>query len=294
MNRPMEFANTPAKAASAAIIDVTAASFAQDVIERSKTVPVLVDLWATWCGPCKTLGPVLEKLAREWAGKFVLAKVDIDANPEVADVFNVQSVPTVMLLKGGKIVDGFVGAQAEDKIREVLARHVEPPVDPLEQALEAEKRGDTAAALATLSKLAAGKHSMARAHLARLLLASGDEERGRAAYDALSSQEKELDPARAAQALIALRNERQDLGPLEAAVKRDPEDVAARLAYGKALLAEGRNEAGLEEIYQAAKRDVRFGDGAPRKALLAAFEVLGATNPLTLEYRRRLSILLCS
>src|SRR5438105_5120435 len=137
--------------ANATILDVSAETFQKDVVDRSRTTPVLLDLWATWCGPCKALSPTLETLAREMAGRLVLAKVDVDQNPEIADALGAQSIPTVALLVGGKIVDGFVGAEPEAKIRAMLARHLGPPgPDAIEEALALEKAGDVQAAIAAL------------------------------------------------------------------------------------------------------------------------------------------------
>ncbi len=276
------------------IVDVTTETFVQEVVERSRTTPVLVDLWATWCGPCKTLGPILEKLAREMNGKFVLAKIDIDANPEIADAFQVQSVPTVLLMKGGKPVDGFTGAQPEKKIREILEKHLGPSIDPLEAAIAHEKAGEPAIALMHVAELADQDppYPLARAHRARLLLAIGETEDGRAEYEALPDDEKESDPGRAAKGLLALQANKTDLAPLDAAVKKDPDDVKARIAFGRGLLADGKNVDGLEQLYQAAKIDLRFNDSEPRKAMVEAFEALGA-DPAVAEYRRKLSILLC-
>jgi len=282
-------------ATASPIVDVTTQTFVQEVVERSKTTPVLVDLWATWCGPCKTLGPLLEKFAREGAGKFVLAKIDIDQNPEIADAFQVQSVPTVLLLKGGRPVDGFVGAQPEAKIREMLEKHVGPLVDPLEAALALEKSGQAEAAQKQMAELAARRPPVAAAapHNARLLAVLGRTDEAQKAYDALAEPEKESDPGRAAKALLGLQSQKADLAPLKAAAEKKPDDIAARLAYGRALLAESRTAEGLEELYQAAKRDVRFNDSEPRKAMQEAFEALGPSDPLVVDYRRKLSILLC-
>jgi putative thioredoxin len=110
---------------AAAVIDVGVENFQKEVVDRSRTLPVLIDFWATWCGPCKTLGPVLEKLAREMPGKFVLAKIDIDKSPEIADLFQIQSVPTVMLLKGARPVDGFMGRGCRRRnVRTFLEQHL--------------------------------------------------------------------------------------------------------------------------------------------------------------------------
>lgn len=279
------------------IFDVTAATFQKDVVERSKTTPVLLDFWATWCGPCKTLSPTLEKVVRDARGQVALAKCDIDANPDLADMFGIQSVPTVVLLVGGKIVDGFVGAQGEAKIKAMLAKHAgAAQVDPVQEALAMEKAGDPQGAIAGLRAAlrADPGGQLARAHLARLLLASGLTDEGRQVFEGLAPDARDSEPARAAHSLIELAKSRVDVAPLRAAVAAKPEDVSARLALGRALIADGQAEAGLEELLAAARKDLRFEGGEPRKALLAAFEALGEANPLVTRYRRELSLLLCS
>lgn len=278
------------------VLDVTTATFEREVIDRSRETPVLVDFWATWCGPCRTLSPTLEKLARDAAGRFVLAKIDIDQNPDLAEAFGVQSVPTVALVKDGQVVDGFVGAQPEAQVRALLDRHLGKTSDPLAEALALEKAGDASGAIAVLTREVQGKagSSPARAHLARLLLLGGFEEVGRKHFDALSPADRESDAGKAAHALLELSKNRVDLGALRAQVASTPNDIASRIALGRALLASQKHAEGLEELYQAALRDLKFNDGEPRKALIEAFEMLGASNPLTTEYRRRLSVLLCS
>ncbi|MDZ4774680.1 MAG: thioredoxin [Planctomycetota bacterium] len=279
------------------VLDVTTETFQKEVVERSKTTPVLLDFWATWCGPCKTLSPTLEKVAHEMAGKLVLAKVDIDNNPELADAFGIQSVPTVALLVGGKIVDGFVGAQPEAKIRELVQKHTGlAKKDLVEEALVVEKSGDVHGAITTLRAAVreAPTRGDARAHLARLLLVSGSTDEGRKVYETLSAEALELDAAKAAKALIDLADSRVDVAPLEAAVKAKPDDVAARIALGRAFLAENEAEKGLEQLLAAAKTNLTFDGGAPRKAMIEAFGLLGESNPLVTRYRRELSLLLCS
>jgi len=279
------------------VLDVDASTFQKEVIERSLTMPVLLDFWAAWCGPCRTLTPTLEKLAGEMAGKVALAKVDIDKNAQLADAFGIQSVPTVVIVAGGKIVDGFVGAQPEARIRELIARHT-PAVqkDKLEDALAFEKADDPRTAIDALRSLLkeAPERQDVRAHLARLLLSAGLTEEGMRIFDALPPEARELEPARAAERLIELAKHRVDTAPLQAAVDADPADVGARIALGKALLAEGKNEEGLEMLLSAARLDVTHDGGAPRKALVEAFDTLGETNPLVTQYRRELSLLLCA
>jgi putative thioredoxin len=288
---------TTPPATAPAILDVTTATFQKEVIERSLSTPVLLDFWATWCGPCKTLSPTLEMIVSEMPGRLVLAKVDIDKNAQLADAFGIQSVPTVVLVVGGKIIDGFVGAQPEDKIREVIAKHVPTAkVDKLAEALAFEKADDPRTAIDALRQLlteAPSRHDV-RAHLARLLISAGMLQEGIRMYESLPSEALELEPARAAKSLIELAKSRVDTAPLKAAVEAKPKDVGARLAFGKALLAEGKTEEGLEMLMSAARLDIKFEDGAPRKALLEAFTALGDTNPLVTKYRRELSLLLCS
>jgi putative thioredoxin len=280
-------------------LDITLQTFEKEVIQRSLSTPVLVDFWAPWCEPCKTLGPALDKIARENAGGVVLAKVDIDQNPELADAFGVQSVPTVVLVKGGQVVDGFVGAQPEAKIKELLARHgvkAQPAVDPLADAFELEKKGDLEGAVRLVRNhvVMGGGDAAARAHLARLCALAGRNDEAKKTWDALPDDAKESDAGRAAKAMLDLAAQAGDLVQLEAAAQKHPADVAARLALGRGLLAARQFERAFEELWTAAQTDLAFNGGEPKKALLDAFGVLGEESPLTKQYRRKLSVLLCS
>jgi putative thioredoxin len=286
--------------ASPHVLDVTTADFERDVLERSLTTPVLVDFWATWCGPCKTLSPVLEKLADELDGAFVLAKVDIDANMDLAQAFGVQSVPTVALVKDGSVVDGFLGARGEAEVRAFLEPHLGEAADGtdavLDEAQALEHAGDLDGARLVLrdALVAEPDADGLRAELARLAALCGEHDEARAELARMDPAALECESALTAQALIDAAAAPVDLAALEAAVAADPKDVAARLTLGRALLAKGRHEDGLEQLYQAALRDLRFDGDAPRKALIEAFGLLGEQSPLTLEYRRRLSLLLCA
>ncbi|MBI5361955.1 MAG: thioredoxin [Planctomycetes bacterium] len=284
---------------AAKILDITLQTFEKEVVQRSLETPVLVDFWAPWCGPCKTLGPALEKLANECAGAFVLAKVDIDQNAELAEAFGVQSVPTVVLVSGGQVVDGFVGAQPESKIKELLARHgvgAEPANDPVLEALEFEKQGTLEKAVQHLRNhvVMGGGDARARAQLARLCALAGRTDEARKLWDGLPDAEKETEPAKIARSLLDLAAQAGDLVPLEAAVKQAPKDVKARLAFGRGLLAARQHERALEEFWTAAQTDLAFEGGEPKKALIEAFGLLGEEHPLTKQYRRKLSVLLCS
>ena len=282
------------------VFDVTLANFESDVIIQSSKVPVLVDFWATWCGPCKALGPTLEGLAAESGGAFVLGKCDVDANPELAQAFQIQSVPMVVLLKDGRPVDAFTGALPAESIREFLAPHVDLSAGsestPHEAAAELEKEGDLAGAHALLQPWLAAhpEDALARIAFARVLLAEGESAAAEAIFARLSEEDAKLPEARELSARFELLRGAGDLEALRAALEADPKDIGKRIEYGRSLVATGQTEEGLEELLSAAKRDLHFQEDAPRKALIEVFQALGAQDPLTLEFQQRLSVLLCS
>jgi putative thioredoxin len=282
---------------TAAILDVTVETFQKEVVERSRQAPVLIDFWAPWCGPCKTLGPMLEKLAREFAGSFTLAKIDIDRNQELAEVFQIQSVPTVLLLKDGRLADGFAGALPEAQIRKFLELHLGlKKADPVQEATKLEAEGKRAEALALLAKhlSAAPNDAKARLMAARLCAAEGQLDEARAHFEQVQGELRESDEAKALAAqLEAASQSAGAASQLEAAVAANPSDVAARLAYGKALVAASKHAEGLEQMLEAAKLDLAYDDGAPRKSMIEVFNLLGWSDPLVLDYQRRLSMLLC-
>lgn len=279
------------------VLDVSTATFQRDVVERSRQAPVLLDFWAAWCGPCKTLGPLLEKLAGEHAGRFVLAKVDVDKSPELAEVFRIQSIPSVILVKDGRPVDGFLGALPEAQVRAFLAPHLAPAAaSPRDLALGLEEEGRLEEAVALLREhLRAGiGDAPARVTLARLLCAAGRPQEAEKVFARLTPEERAGDEARGVEAQLALQASAGDLDELRRRVEAAPDDPRARIELGKALLAAREHGAGLDELMHAAALDVEFEDGAPRKALVEAFQALGPTHPLTLEYQQQLSVLLCS
>ena len=281
------------------VFDATAATFEDTVIRKSLETPVLVDFWATWCGPCKTLGPVLEKLAADYNGAFELAKVDVDAEQELAAAFQIRSVPTVMLVKGGQLVDGFPGALPEGQLREFLKHHgIEPaeavadapaaeiaaaPVDPHEEVMRLRKAIEAEPDKAEL-----------RLDLALALLQTGAAGEAEHLLDALPANLATDDrtvKARARLGFAALLKDAPPAEVLEAAIASDPADLRARHLLGVRKLVGGDAEAGLSQFIEMLQRDRAWGDSLAKKSLIDAFRVI-EDEDLVGRYRRKMSSLL--
>ena len=252
------------------VVDVTDADFMQTVVEGSKQRPVVVDLWASWCGPCKTLGPMLERVAEQRGGQFLLAKLDVDANPYTASQFGVQSIPTVIAFKDGKPVDGFIGAVPEPMVNEFVDRLLPTDADLVaEEAEQQERSGDAEEAERRYREALdadAGNRS-ARLGLGRILSERGDLDEARQTLMPLLP-----DPdAERTLASITLREWAQD---------REP----GTLASAKRLASQGRWREALDGMI-GALRD----DPDARQAMLEVFTVLGDEDPLVVEYRRKLA-----
>ena len=277
------------------VVDVDARTFETEVIERSKTAPVLIDFWADWCGPCKELTPRLEKRAREGAGRFRLAKIDVDANPELAQAFRVQGIPSVLAVVDGRLADGFQGALPDAELDRFLDRIA--PGGPSKEARVLEL---------ARARIAAGERDEAiaglRDHLrqrpdddpARTLLVDVllDEDRLREAklvFEKLSDEARETPEGKAVAARIAFAENATDVGPLEAAVAAAPDDAAARLELGRAYVAAKEYEKGLEALLAAVRLDPEGGAEA-KKSMIEVFELLGLEDPLANDYRFKLSL----
>ena len=281
------------------VFDATAATFEDTVIRKSLETPVLVDFWATWCGPCKTLGPVLEKLAADYNGAFELAKVDVDAEQELAAAFQIRSVPTVMLVKGGQLVDGFPGALPEGQLREFLKHHgIEPaeavadapaaeiaaaPVDPHEEVMRLRKAIEAEPDKAEL-----------KLDLALALLQTGAATEAEHLLDGLPANLATDDrtiKARARLGFAALLKDAPPAEVLEAAIASDPADLRARHLLGVRKLVGGDAEAGLSQFIEMLQRDRAWGDSLAKKSLIDAFRVV-EDEDLVGRYRRKMSSLL--
>ena len=285
--------------ASAHVFDATEQNFETDVIRASLTTPVLVDFWAAWCGPCKALTPILEKVVASYAGKLKLAKVDTDAQGQLAAVFGIRSLPTVVLVKDGQMVDGFMGALPESAVREFLDRHVGAAEAVAEEEPAAETAAPTETPEQTIARVqqeiaqapdkAELKLDLAlaymRAGLADAALAELDALPANLAEDAKAKRVRyQLDFARALK-------DAPDLATLRARLAKDPADHAARDLLGVRLVIEGDAAAGLEEFLHILQTQRDWNDGQAKKRLIAAFNTLDDAE-LVGAYRRRMASLL--
>ena len=285
---------------TAHVFDATEQNFEADVIRASLTTPVLVDFWAAWCGPCKTLGPILEKVVDSYKGKVKLAKVDTDAQMQLAAVFGIRSLPTVVLLKDGQMIDGFMGALPESGVREFLQRHVGLPPDKHDQE-EAAAAGRAAAeapeqAIARLQQEIAAQPDKPelKLDLALAYMRAGLADAAQTELDSLPANLSEdarakrlrhqLDFARALE-------DAPDAVTLRARLKANPADHAARDLLGVRLLIEGDAAAGLEEFLHILQMQRDWNDGQAKKRLIAAFATLDDED-LVGTYRRRMASLL--
>ncbi len=280
------------------VFDVTAENFQADVLDASFQHAVLVDLWATWCGPCKTLGPILEKVVGEFNGAVTLAKIDCDREQELAAAFGVRSIPTVVLLRNGQPVDGFGGALPESAVREFLLRHVQPLAAEEPAAAEADATSNETPeqAIVRLQQALAAEPDKAelKLDLAVAQMQAGNAAAAEAELDALPANLASDDRARRLRGQLDFARSLQDapsLDALQARVERDSADLAARDLLGVRLLIAGDAAAGLEQFLAILQADRHWNDGLARKRLIAAFSVLD-DEALIGTYRRRMSSLL--
>lgn len=276
-------------------------TFAADVLDASREQPVIVDFWATWCGPCRQLTPALEKAVTAANGAVKMVKIDIDKNPVYAGQLRVQSIPTVYAFVDGKPVDGFTGTVPESQIKAFIAKLApEPAVSPVEALLaaahESVEHGDTGGAAQAFAQVLAAdpKNLAAIGGLARCYLASGDTVRAEevVAMAPAEAHSPDLDSARAALALAA--DAPTDTAGLEKRLATDASDHAARFELAKALAAKGKFAAAADELLTIIEKDRDWNDGAARSQLLTVFDAAGPTSQTAKQGRRRLSSILFS
>lgn len=281
------------------IKDVTDQTFMADVVEASREVPVIVDFWAPWCGPCKTLGPQLEAAVQAKKGAVRMAKVNVDENQMIAGQLQVQSIPTVYAFWQGQPVDGFQGALSQGDVQRFvekisalagdggLSEALEAAEEMLAQGAVADAAQTFAAILGEEPENAAAMGGLARAHIAMGDLDTAEALLNNAAPAIAAAPEIE-----AARAQIALARQADEAGPLaelQSAVAANPDDLQARFDYAKALYAAGQAEAAIEELLDLFRRDREWNDGAAKAQLFTIFDALKPTDPLVQKGRRRLS-----
>jgi putative thioredoxin len=274
-------------------IDVGDDDFASQVLERSHRTPVVVDFWAPWCGPCRALSPLLEKLAAQHAGAFLLAKVNVDQSPALAQRYAVRSIPAVIGLRDGAVVAEFVGAQPDPIVQRFIAALLPSEADGLVKAGEAlAQQGDAAGAEAKLRAALEldARHARAQLGLARLLGERGEVADALDLLEQLMGSDAEIAEAEklSAQLRVGAAGE-ADEAALRGRVRANPEDLAARIRLGGALAARSRHEEALDQLLAAVKLDPQFDDEAARKSMLDLFAVLGSDHPLTQRYRAELA-----
>jgi putative thioredoxin len=278
------------------VFNVDQQAFEADVLQASLTTPVLVDFWATWCEPCKTLGPMLEKLAAEYNGAFRLGKVDVDTQQELAGMFGIRSIPTVVLVKDGQVLDGFTGALPEGQLREFLSRHVQPLEAPAEPAAEEAVQETPEQAINRLQQaIATGPDQPElKLDLALALMHAGQvaaAETELAALPANLATDARAVRLRSELDLAHALKDAPSLAELQQRVQADDSDWAARDQLGVRLLLEGDADAAFEQFLVILQKARDWNDGQAKKRLLAAFATLDDAE-LVSRYRRRMASLL--
>ena len=279
------------------ILDAHLGNFQEAVLDLSRKTLVLVDFWAPWCGPCRALGPVLEKLATEMNGAFVLAKVNSDENPDLSRQYQVRGIPAVKAFKDGQVVDEFTGALPESAVRQFLEKHLPKPGDDLRaRALEAIAQGQPAEAQKLLEEAIQinPKNDSARLALAHLAIQQGRHDEAQAQIKAMSpvfQMETEVEGLKALLEFTERAKKAPPITELEATIAHEKGDARALAMYQRALvlLLQGQETAALDQLIEMVERHKTYDDGLARKTILKIFALQGNQGPLVDQYRTKLS-----
>jgi putative thioredoxin len=275
--------------------DVSEPEFAARVLEASKQVPVLVDFWAEWCGPCKMLAPTLTRLADAYNGRFMLAKVNTDEEPRLAREYGVRALPTVKVFKDGRVVDEFMGVLPESAVRAVIERHVEHESDKLRRQAEASlEAGDTATARRLLEEAAEldPDNPAVKIATAKMLMFTGAADRAQFILQSLPVDVSMNPEVKRLQAQIGFAQVAStaafDDSELERIVSTDPKDLQARYRLSAKKVLRGDYEGALEQLFEILRQDRSFEDDAGRRGMLSVFEILGGSGELVSRYRAKM------
>ena len=281
-------------------VDVSEQDFEQTVVQRSHEVPVVIDFWAPWCGPCRALGPTLEKLAEEQQGKFILAKINIDENPMLAQAFQIQSIPAVKAVRNGALAGEFLGAQPEPSVRRFIEQLLPSEAEALAreaQRLEEVGKAQGAESLYRAALAKEANQSLALLGLARVLVQRGEEGEALTLLGRIPITSPESAAAQQLIAQLRLKQSGASAGDEQKYRDRlaaDADDLDARFELAQVLAAVGRYEEALTELLAIVKKDRKFRDDGARKAILEIFEVIGARSELAEHYRSELAKVLFS